>query len=163
MPQKKGRETKHVMISVVAERFNIHPQTVRMYEREGLLTPRRSAGNTRLYDRRSIRRLELILNLTRELGVNLAGVEVVLNMRDQIDSLQREVERLRARLREQENERRRGGTYALVRVQKAPLVRTPESPEEGASESPSKGSGQGSGEASEPTRGSSGGDASSGS
>ena len=81
----------YVMISVVAERFGVHPQTLRMYEREGLLTPVRSAGNTRLYDEDTIKRLETILFLTRELGVNLAGVEVILNMRRKMERMQGEV------------------------------------------------------------------------
>jgi len=82
---------KHIMISAVAERFEIHPQTLRLYEREGLLRPTRSAGNTRLYDEESIERLETILALTRDMGVNLAGVEVVLNMRDKIERIEAEV------------------------------------------------------------------------
>ena len=69
------------MISAVAEMFEIHPQTLRLYEREGLLLPSRSEGNTRLYTDEDIERLEVILKLTRELGVNLAGVEIILNMR----------------------------------------------------------------------------------
>lgn len=68
------------MISVVAERYNIHPQTLRMYEREGLLKPSRTDGNTRIYGPEQIRRLEMILRLTRDLGVNLAGVEVILGL-----------------------------------------------------------------------------------
>jgi MerR family transcriptional regulator/heat shock protein HspR len=82
------------MISWVAERYSVHPQTLRLYEREGLLKPPRSVGNTRLYDDETCERLEFILTLTRDLGVNLAGVEVVLNLKDQIDALQTEVERL---------------------------------------------------------------------
>ncbi len=84
------------MISWVAERYEIHPQTLRLYEREGLIKPTRSVGNTRLYDDDTCRRLEFVLTLTRDLGVNLAGVEVILNMKDQIDVLQAEVERLTA-------------------------------------------------------------------
>ena len=72
MPGRRRKtEQTYVMISVVAERYGIHPQTLRLYEREGLITPARSAGNTRLYDQEAIRRLEIILTLTRELGVNL--------------------------------------------------------------------------------------------
>ena len=92
------RSTRYHMISWVAERYEIHPQTLRLYEREGLIRPTRSVGNTRLYDDDTCRRLELILTLTRDLGVNLAGAEVVLNMKDQIDALQAEVERLTALL-----------------------------------------------------------------
>jgi MerR family transcriptional regulator, heat shock protein HspR len=80
-------------ISAVAEQFELHPQTLRMYEREGLLKPSRSEGNTRLYTDADLERLEIILSLTRDLGVNLAGVEIILNMREKMDSMQREFER----------------------------------------------------------------------
>ena len=80
------------MISAVAETYGIHPQTLRLYEREGLLTPSRSEGNTRLYTQEDLERLEVILSLTRELGVNLAGVEVVLNMRKRMGEMQRELQ-----------------------------------------------------------------------
>lgn len=76
------------MISAVARSYGIHPQTLRLYEREGLLKPSRTEGNTRLYTQEDVERLELILNLTRDLGVNLAGVEVVLNMRDKMERMQ---------------------------------------------------------------------------
>ena len=89
--RRRKAEQKYVMISVVAERYEIHPQTLRLYEREGLIKPTRSAGNTRLYDEEALRRLEIILTLTRELGVNLAGVEVILNMRRKIEQMQGEV------------------------------------------------------------------------
>ena len=69
------------MISVVAKSYGIHPQTLRLYEREGLLRPSRTEGNTRLYSDEDLQQLEVILNLTRDLGVNLAGVEIILNMR----------------------------------------------------------------------------------
>src|SRR6266699_4617439 len=81
------------MISAVAEMYHLHPQTLRLYEREGLLTPSRSEGNTRLYTQGDLERLEVILSLTRELGVNLAGVEIILNMREKMDAMQREFER----------------------------------------------------------------------
>lgn len=80
-------------ISAVAEMFDIHPQTLRLYEREGLLKPSRSDGNTRLYSDEDVERLEIILSLTRDLGVNLAGVEIIINMREKMDSMQREFER----------------------------------------------------------------------
>jgi len=80
-------------ISAVAELYDIHPQTLRLYEREGLLKPSRSVGNTRLYEDADLERLEIILSLTRELGVNLAGVEIILNMREKMDTMQREFER----------------------------------------------------------------------
>ncbi len=80
-------------ISAVAELYDIHPQTLRMYEREGLLKPSRSLGNTRLYTDADLERLEVILSLTRELGVNLAGVEIIINMREKMHEMQREFER----------------------------------------------------------------------
>ena len=79
------------MISVVAQKYDIHPQTLRLYEREGLLTPSRTEGNTRLYSEDDLEQLETILSLTRDLGVNLAGVEIILNMRRKIERMQAEV------------------------------------------------------------------------
>ena len=87
------RKVKTYTISAVAELYDIHPQTLRLYEREGLLKPSRSVGNTRLYEDSDLERLEVILSLTRDLGVNLAGVEIILNMREKMDSMQREFER----------------------------------------------------------------------
>ncbi len=81
------------MISVIAERYNIHPQTLRLYEREGLIKPARTAGNTRLYGQGEIRKLEMILALTRDLGVNLAGVEVILNMQQAIEDAREALDR----------------------------------------------------------------------
>jgi MerR family transcriptional regulator/heat shock protein HspR len=88
MPRAKKSQGAYV-ISVVAERFQIHPQTLRLYEREGLLKPSRTDGNTRLYTDSDLERLELILNLTRDLGVNLSGVEIILNMRERMGEMQR--------------------------------------------------------------------------
>ena len=87
------KRAKTFTISAVAEEFDLHPQTLRLYEREGLLKPSRSEGNTRLYTDTDLERLELILSLTRDLGVNLAGVEIILNMREKMDAMQREFER----------------------------------------------------------------------
>jgi MerR family transcriptional regulator/heat shock protein HspR len=87
------RKVKTYTISAVAELYDIHPQTLRLYEREGLLKPSRSIGNTRLYEDSDLERLEIILSLTRDLGVNLAGVEIILNMREKMDAMQREFER----------------------------------------------------------------------
>jgi MerR family transcriptional regulator/heat shock protein HspR len=81
---------KYRMISWVAEKYNVHPQTLRLWEREGLLRPTRSRGNTRLYDEETCERLEMILTLTRDLGVNLAGVDIILNLKEQIRRLQEE-------------------------------------------------------------------------
>ena len=80
------------MISAVAELYKLHPQTLRLYERVGLLKPSRSQGNTRLYTDQDLERLEVILNLTRELGVNLAGIEIILNMRDKMGEMQTQME-----------------------------------------------------------------------
>ena len=88
--KRKGRT---YTISAVADEYDIHPQTLRLYEREGLLKPSRSEGNTRLYTDSDLERLEVILSLTRDLGVNLAGVEIILNMREKMDAMQREFER----------------------------------------------------------------------
>jgi MerR family transcriptional regulator, heat shock protein HspR len=80
------------MISSVAEQYGLHPQTLRLYEREGLLKPSRSDGNTRLYTDEDLERLEVILHLTRDLGVNLAGVEIILNMRAKMEAMQGQFE-----------------------------------------------------------------------
>lgn len=87
------KRVKTYTISAVSELYDIHPQTLRLYEREGLLKPSRSVGNTRLYEDSDLERLEVILSLTRELGVNLAGVEIILNMREKMSAMQREFER----------------------------------------------------------------------
>ena len=124
MATRRKPDQKFVMISVVAERYGIHPQTLRLYEREGLIKPVRSAGNTRLYDEESIRRLEIILTLTRDLGVNLAGVEVILHMREQMERMQGEVDRLLEFVKRQAEERRAAEPerqHALVRLQSGPL------------------------------------------
>ena len=92
MPTRKPVAGKGLyMISAVAQKYNIHPQTLRLYEREGLLKPSRTEGNTRLYSEEDLEQLETILSLTRDLGVNLAGVEIILNMRTKIERMQAEV------------------------------------------------------------------------
>lgn len=88
----KPRAKAAYMISAVSEKYGIHPQTLRLYEREGLLKPSRSDGNTRLYTEEDLERLEVILELTRELGVNLAGVEIILNMREKMSAMQTQIE-----------------------------------------------------------------------
>ena len=108
------------MISAVAEKYEIHPQTLRLYEREGLLKPSRSEGNTRMYTDEDLERLEVILQLTRELGVNLAGVEIILNMREKMSAMQQQMEQfvaglnyeLAKNLRPSEAE----GKHSLIRV-----------------------------------------------
>ncbi|MCP5109486.1 MAG: helix-turn-helix transcriptional regulator [bacterium] len=89
---RKSRKKAAYMISAVAEQYGIHPQTLRLYEREGLLKPSRSEGNTRLYTDADVERLEVILKLTRDLGVNLAGVEIILNMREKMEAMQKQIE-----------------------------------------------------------------------
>src|SRR3982750_1802088 len=89
MVKRGGRA--YYMISAVAQKYNIHPQTLRLYEREGRLKPSRTEGNTRLYSEEDLEQLEVILSLTREMGVNLAGVEIILNMRRKIETMQHEV------------------------------------------------------------------------
>jgi MerR family transcriptional regulator, heat shock protein HspR len=89
-PRKKAKAG--YMISAVAELYQLHPQTLRLYERVGLLKPSRSQGNTRLFTDSDLERLEVILNLTRELGVNLAGIEIILNMRDKMAEMQSQME-----------------------------------------------------------------------
>ncbi len=126
MPARRRTSSeKFVMISVVAERFGIHPQTLRLYEREGLIKPARSSGNTRLYDQEAIRRLETILTLTRDLGVNLAGVEVILNMKEQMERMQVEVDRLLELVKQEMLDKKMGvdRQHALVKVQSGPLTR----------------------------------------
>ncbi|MBV8819928.1 MAG: helix-turn-helix transcriptional regulator [Acidobacteriaceae bacterium] len=97
----KGRSKASYMISSVAEQYQIHPQTLRLYEREGLLAPSRSEGNTRLYTDDDLERLEVILKLTRELGVNLAGVEIILNMREKMEAMQQQIEQFVSTLNEE--------------------------------------------------------------
>jgi MerR family transcriptional regulator/heat shock protein HspR len=89
--KRTGTGKGYYMISAVALKYDIHPQTLRLYEREGLLKPSRTEGNTRLYSDEDLQELETILALTRDLGVNLAGVEIILNMRRKIDRMQHEV------------------------------------------------------------------------
>src|SRR5260370_1418391 len=81
-PRRKTRAKAGYMISSVAELYKLHPQTLRLYERVGLLKPSRSEGNTRLYTDEDLQRLDVILTLTRDMGVNLAGIEIILNMRE---------------------------------------------------------------------------------
>lgn len=122
------------MISVIAERYNIHPQTLRLYEREGLIKPARTAGNTRLYGHDEIRKLELILALTRDLGVNLAGVEVILNLqnaiedaRDALDRAEDHFEQMMKIIRQAVLDKRHGidRENALVRIGSRSLTKSP--------------------------------------
>jgi MerR family transcriptional regulator, heat shock protein HspR len=123
----RSRKKTGYMISSVSETYQIHPQTLRLYERLGLLMPSRSVGNTRLYTEDDLNRLEIILSLTRDLGVNLAGVEVILNMREKMEKMQQEfqglVEFIRAYFPSGE-ERRGRARNALVRVPANKIVRS---------------------------------------
>src|SRR5215470_4303956 len=101
MTGKKKSSKAAYMISAVAEQYEIHPQTLRLYEREGLLTPSRSDGNTRLYTDSDLERLEVILKLTRDLGVNLAGIEIILNMREKMAAMQDQIEAFVATLNQE--------------------------------------------------------------
>src|SRR5712691_10705799 len=103
----KARSKAAYMISAVAEQYQIHPQTLRLYEREGLLKPSRSEGNTRLYTDDDLVRLEVILKLTRDLGVNLAGVEIILNMRERMAEMQRQIEQFVSSLNDEISHRAR--------------------------------------------------------
>ena len=94
----KAKSKGAYMISSVADQYEIHPQTLRLYEREGLLKPSRSEGNTRLYTDEDLERLEVILHLTRDLGVNLAGVEIILNMRERMSQMQAQMQEFVATL-----------------------------------------------------------------
>ena len=126
----RGRKTRgkaSYMISAVAEMYNIHPQTLRLYEREGLLRPSRSEGNTRLYTQEDLEALEIILNLARDLGVNLAGIEIILNMRKRMEEMRREmqafVEYVRSEVLERSGETDSRLQTALVRVAPPSLAR----------------------------------------
>jgi MerR family transcriptional regulator/heat shock protein HspR len=99
-----GYDEPVYLISVVAKALNIHPQTLRQYEREGLVTPSRTNGKIRLYSQRDIDRINLILRLTRDLGVNLAGVDIILQFKDQIEEYENEIEELKLKLAKLQNE-----------------------------------------------------------
>lgn len=117
------------MISVVAEMYEIHPQTLRLYEREGLLRPSRSDGNTRLYTDEDLERLEFILNLARDLGVNIAGIAIVLQMRERMEEMNRQMQgfvdyvrdEMLARMQQQQNPG--AGLVPFKRVAIVPAVK----------------------------------------
>jgi MerR family transcriptional regulator/heat shock protein HspR len=123
------KRVKTYTISAVAEMYDIHPQTLRLYEREGLLAPSRSDGNTRLYSDKDLERLEVILSLTCDLGVNLAGVEIILNMREKMDTMQREFERFFDYLRTHASEISKSAdatfeSEALIPISRLRILRT---------------------------------------
>src|SRR4030067_462281 len=116
-----ARKQRLYMISVVSEILRIHRQTLRLYEREGFITPKRSGGNTRLYSDEDVEKLEMILRLTRELGVNLAGVEGILSMREKMEQMQREMQETIRNLHDElarEIRRREETEKALVPVRR---------------------------------------------
>jgi len=122
----RKKEETYYAIGVVAKMFNIHQQTLRLYEREGLLKPARSDGNTRLYSEKDLERLELILNLSRDMGVNLAGVDVILNLREKIQEMQQQINELVHYLKtelEKNAQQPQGGGPGLVKAPPANLVR----------------------------------------
>jgi MerR family transcriptional regulator, heat shock protein HspR len=121
----RRRADGYVMISIIAERYNIHPQTLRLYEREGLIKPARTSGNTRLYGEDEIRKLEMILTLTRDLGVNLAGVEVVLRLARMMNDADMEFDRLLDYIRQVMLDRRHGieRENALVKAEPRGLTK----------------------------------------
>jgi MerR family transcriptional regulator/heat shock protein HspR len=110
----RERSKAAYMISSVAEQYGVHPQTLRLYEREGLLKPSRSDGNTRLYTDEDLERLEVILHLTRDLGVNLAGVEIILNMRAKMEAMQGQIEQFVEGLNYELSKRPRAGRSDAV-------------------------------------------------
>ena len=120
------RDKAFYMISVVSRRFDVHPQTLRLYEREGLLKPSRTEGNTRLYSDEDLARLSRILRLTRELGVNLAGVEVVLKMQEAMETMERDfnqlLESLRDELRKRQEDSKARSSHALVKSEPARVI-----------------------------------------
>src|SRR3990172_2917201 len=121
-----ARGHKLYMISVVSEMLGVHPQTLRIYEREGFIKPKRSGGNTRLYSEEDVEKLEMVLRLTRELGVNLAGVDVILSMRDKMEQMrhgmQETIQRLHEEL-EREMRRRKETEKALVPIRRIRVTR----------------------------------------
>lgn len=120
------RRDGFVMISIIAERYNIHPQTLRLYEREGLIKPERTVGNTRLYGPSQIRKLEVILTLTRDLGVNLAGVEVFLRLQHEMEQAAMDAELILNSIRRIVLDRRIGleRENALVKAAPRTIVKT---------------------------------------
>ncbi len=119
---KRKKTRAGYMISAVAELYKLHPQTLRLYERVGLLKPSRSEGNTRLYTESDLERLEVILTLTREMGVNLAGIEIILNMREKMAEMQHQMEAFTSFVQQ---ELSRGLRSATTRPPNDALARVP--------------------------------------
>ncbi len=120
------------MISAVAEMYEIHPQTLRLYEREGLLKPSRTEGNTRLYTDEDLERLEFILNLARDLGVNIAGIAIILQMRERMEEMNRQmqsfVEYVRTEMLARFQQNVPGSTGAIVPLRRPTMVAKPGAP-----------------------------------
>jgi MerR family transcriptional regulator/heat shock protein HspR len=114
------------MISAVAEMYEIHPQTLRLYEREGLLKPSRTEGNTRLYTDEDLERLEFILNLARDLGVNIAGIGIILQMRERMEEMNRQmqsfVEYVRTEMLTRFQQNAPGATGAIVPIRRPSVI-----------------------------------------
>jgi MerR family transcriptional regulator/heat shock protein HspR len=114
------------MISAVAEMYEIHPQTLRLYEREGLLKPSRSEGNTRYYTEEDLERLEFILNLARDLGVNIAGIGIILQMRERMEEMNRQmqsfVEYVRSEMLTRFQQAAPSATGAIVPIRRPTVV-----------------------------------------
>jgi MerR family transcriptional regulator/heat shock protein HspR len=119
---KRKKARAGYMISAVAELYKLHPQTLRLYERVGLLKPSRSEGNTRLYTDADLERLEVILTLTRDMGVNLAGIEIILNMREKMADMQHQMEAFTSFVQQ---ELARGLRSAGARPPQSALARIP--------------------------------------
>jgi MerR family transcriptional regulator/heat shock protein HspR len=122
MSGKRESKKAAFMISAVAEQYQLHPQTLRLYEREGLLKPSRSDGNTRLYTQEDLERLEVILKLTRDLGVNLAGVEIILNMREKMSEMQRQIEAFVSSLNAEMSQRVRPSAFTQPSNSLIPVI-----------------------------------------
>jgi MerR family transcriptional regulator/heat shock protein HspR len=118
----KKKSRAGYMISAVAELYQLHPQTLRLYERVGLLKPSRSQGNTRLYTEGDLERLEVILTLTRDMGVNLAGIEIILNMREKMTEMQRQMQAFTEFVQQ---ELSRGLNSAQLKPSRDALIRVP--------------------------------------
>jgi len=132
MPTKR-RSKGAYMISAVAEMYEIHPQTLRLYEREGLLKPSRTEGNTRLYTNEDLERLEFILNLARDLGVNISGIAIILQMRQRMEEMNRQmqsfVDYVRSEMLQHMQSSPIGNEAAIVPLRK-PTVFGPATPRE---------------------------------
>ena len=126
MPAKRKSKGAY-MISAVAEMYEIHPQTLRLYEREGLLKPSRTEGNTRLYTDEDLERLEFILNLARDLGVNIAGIAIILQMRERMEEMNRQmqnfVEYVRSEMLSRYQQAAQGSAGAIVPMRKPPVTK----------------------------------------